>query len=108
MAITETIRYPLNTLRHVIITHIDTGTVAARAFVVGFKPTYVKVVNETDRIEMEWYEGMADSEGLIRVAAGTGTLVTSNGIIPAADGFTLGLETTVYITNKQYSIQVIG
>lgn len=108
MAITETIRSPLNTLRHVIITHIDTGTVAARTFVVGFKPTYVKVVNETDRIEMEWYEGMADAEGLIRVANGTGTLVTTNGITPTADGFTLGLETTVYITNKQYSIQVIG
>lgn len=92
----------------VIITHIDTGTVAARKFVTGFTPRYVKVVNETDRIEEEWYEGMANSEGLIRVANGTGTLVTSNGIIPAADGFTFGLDTTIYITSKQYSMMILG
>ena len=95
-------------LRMAVITHIDTGTVAARAFTVGFKPRYVHVFNETDRIEEEWFEGMADAEGLIRVAAGTGTLVTTDGITPSASGFTLGLDATVYITSKQYSILVLG
>lgn len=108
MAITETINLPLNVVRMCVITHIDTGTVVARKFVTGFRPRYVKVVNETDRIEEEWYEGMADSEGLIRVAAGTGTLVTSDGIIPAADGFTFGLDGTIYITNKQFSMLILG
>ena len=108
MAITETIRGPLNVIRMAVISHIDTGTVAARVFTVGFKPRYIHVFNETDRIEEEWFEGMADSEGLIRIADGTGTLVTSNGLIPSASGFTLGLDTTVYITSKQYSILVLG
>lgn len=108
MAITETINLPLNVVRMAVISHIDTGTVAARKFVTGFKPRYVQVFNETDRIEEEWFEGMANAEGLIRVANGTGTLVTADGITPAADGFTLGLDTTVYITSKQYSILVLG
>lgn len=108
MAITETINAPLNVLRMVVISHIDSGTVAARKFVVGFKPRYVLVMNETDRISEEWFEGMANSEGLIQVAAGTRTLITTNGIIPVADGFTLGLDTTIYIKDKQYSILVLG
>ena len=108
MAITETINLPLAPLRMAVISHIDTGTVAARKFVVGFKPRYVHVFNETDRIEEEWFEGMADAEGLLRIADGTGTIITTNGITPAADGFTLGLNTTIYITSKQYSILVLG
>ena len=108
MAITETLNLPLNVLRMAIVTHIDTGTVAARKFIVGFQPRYVHVFNETDRIEEEWFEGMANSEGLLRIADGTGTLITTNGIIPAADGFTFGLDGTIYIQSKQYSILVLG
>lgn len=108
MAITETINKPENLLRMAVISHIDSGTVAARKFVVGFKPRYVKVVNETDRIQEEWFEGMADAEGLLQVAAGTKTLITSDGITPAADGFTFGLNTTIYAQSKQYSILVLG
>ena len=108
MAITETINTPLNVCRMAVISHIDTGTVAARAFTVGFKPRYVRVYNETDRISEEWFEGMADAEGILRIADGTATLITTNGITPADDGFTLGLNTTIYITSKQYSILVLG
>jgi len=108
MAITETINLPGNVLRMATISHIDTGTVAARKFVVGFRPRYVHIFNESERIEEEWFEGMADSEGLLRVANGTGTLITTNGIIPADDGFTLGLDTTIYISSDQYSILVLG
>ncbi len=108
MAITETINPPLNLTRMAVITHIDTGTVAAREFLVGFRPRYVRVMNETDRISEEWFEGMADAEGLLQIANGTRTLITSNGITPSATGFTFGLDTTIYITNKQYSILVLG
>lgn len=108
MAITETIKAPLTLTRMVTISHIDTGTVAARKFTIGFKPRYVKVVNETDRIQEEWFEGMADAEGLLQVAAGTKTLITSDGITVAADGFTFGLNTDIYISSKQYSILAMG
>lgn len=108
MAITETINLPGNVLRMAIITHIDTGTVAARTFTIGFKPRYVHVFNETDRIEEEWFEGMADAEGLLRIADGTGSIITSDGITPTDNGFTFGLNGTIYITSKQYSILCLG
>ena len=108
MAITETLNKPLNVCRMAVISHIDTGTVAAREFLVGFKPRYVRVYNETDGITEEWFEGMADAEGLLRIANGTASLITTNGITPSAQGFTLGLNTTIYITSKQYSILVFG
>lgn len=108
MAITETINGPLTLTRMATISYIDTGTVAARAFTVGFTPRYIKVVNETDRIQEEWFEGMADAEGLLQIANGTKTLITSNGITPSETGFTFGLDTTIHITNKQYSMLVLG
>ena len=108
MAITETINAPLNLMRQAMISYIDTGTVAARAFTVGFKPRYIKIVNETDRIQEEWFEGMADAEGLLQIANGTKTLITSDGITVSDDGFTFGLNTTIHITSKQYSMLVLG
>jgi len=108
MAITETINSPLNVSRMVTISHIDTGTVAARAFDIGFKPRYVLVINETSRDGYEFVEGMADAEALKTVAAGTRTFITSNGITPSTLGFTLGLDTDVYVTSEQLSIVCFG
>jgi len=108
MAITETINKPLILTRMATISYKDTGTVAARKFTIGFKPRYVKVVNETDRIQEEWFEGMADEEGLLQIADGTKTLITSDGITPATNGFTFGLNTTIHITGKQYSMIALG
>jgi hypothetical protein len=45
----------------------------------GFKPRYVRWVNLTDRVEVEWFEGMDANTCLKTVAAGTRTLETSNG-----------------------------
>ena len=87
---------------------LDTGTVAATKITTGFKPRYVKIVNETSGDTEEWFEGMADAEGYKRVAAGTGALITSNGITPAADGFTIGLDTDILVTSEQLSWIAIG
>lgn len=107
MAITET--QSAHQVRNVAVgRHIDTGTVVARKFTTGFKPRYVCVVNVTDRIQEEWFEGMAAASGLLQVAAGTKTLIASNGITVADDGFTFGLDTTIYISSKQYSWIAIG
>lgn len=60
----------------------DATTITATDYVeidVGFTPTYVKWVNVTDRIEIEWYNGMTANTCLKRAAAGTGTLETTNG-----------------------------
>ncbi len=46
---------------------------------VGFKPTYVKWENVTDRICGEFYEGMADNSCIKTAAAGTRTLEVTGG-----------------------------
>ncbi len=108
MTQTITQKNAMNTVRMATFRYLDTGTVAAYAFTCGFKPRYVKAVNLTDRNLMEWYEGMADASQLHEVAAGTKTLVTSNGITPSDYGFTFGLDTDVNVTSKQVSILALG
>ena len=43
----------------------------------GFQPRYIKWVNLTDRIAVEWMEGFGSAECLKTVAAGTRTLDTT-------------------------------
>ncbi len=88
--------------------YLDTGTVAAYDINLGFRPRYIKIVNLTDRNQIEWFEGMADASGYVSVAAGTRTLVTSNGITVTSRGFTFGLNTDVNVSNKQVSWLAIG
>ena len=87
---------------------IDTGTVAAAKITTGFKPRYVRVINNTSGDQIEWFEGMTDAYGFKRVAAGTGAQTTSLGITPAADGFTIGLDTDIMVTSEQLSWLAIG
>ena len=46
---------------------------------VGFKPKHVKWVNLTDRITVEFYEGMTAGNCLKTAATGAQTLETTNG-----------------------------
>lgn len=108
MAITETIRGPLNVVRMAVVSHIDTGSVAARKFKTGFRPRYVLAMNETDGDKMEWFEGMADAEAIKTTDTGAAAIITTLGITPAADGFTLGIDTDVYVASEQLSILVLG
>lgn len=45
----------------------------------GFKPRYVRWENATDRISIEWFEGMVANTSIKTAAAGTRTLETTNG-----------------------------
>lgn len=80
---------------------LDTGTVAAFPVTLGFKPRVVRVYNLTDSTMIEWFEGMADASAVKTLLNGTRALITSNGITMAADGFVIGLDTDVNVTNKQ-------
>jgi hypothetical protein len=51
----------------------------------GFTPKYVQFVNVTDRIGVEWYEGMAADTCVKTAAAGTRTLETTNKGITVTD-----------------------
>lgn len=66
----------------------------------GFKPRYIKVLNQTSRIQGEWYEGMTTAERLHTVAVGTRTLdTTAGGIVPDIQGFRILQNATLgYVT----------
>ena len=87
---------------------LDTGTVAATDIVCGFKPRYIRVVNVASGDMLEWFEGMADDSAIKTVAAGTRTILSSDGIIPLVRGFTLGLDTDVLVTSQQISYVAQG
>ncbi len=78
----------------------DAVTPAALVVTCGFKPRYIRVVNLTDRVQYEWFDGMADANALKQVAAGTGTFETSATLTPGERGFTLAAAAV--LQNKQY------
>jgi hypothetical protein len=89
--------------------YITTETAAAFKITTGFKPRYVKVVNlAATGSQVEWFEGMADASGMKRVTAGDMTLITTLGITVADDGFTVGLDTDLNVTDEQISYLAIG
>lgn len=88
--------------------YLDTGTAAAFTITTGFKPRYVKVLNNTSRDWEEWFEGMADASAHKVVAAGTGTAITSLGITVSDTGFTVGLDTDINVSSEQISWIAIG
>ena len=83
--------------------YLDTGTVAAYQFALGFKPRYVKVVNLSGLASLEWFEGMSAANALKEVTDGTKSKITSNGITVDENGFTLGLDTDVNVSGEQVS-----
>ena len=58
----------------------DAGAAADTTFTCGFQPRVIRWINQTDRITLEWYEGMAQNSAIRTVAAGTRTLDVSSGI----------------------------
>lgn len=64
----------------------------------GFKPRYVRFENATDRIMVEWFQGMTDNNCIKTAAAGTRTLETTNGgITPTARGFQVTQNATLAV-----------
>jgi hypothetical protein len=78
-----------------------TAIVAADVVVVplGFTPRYVAWENVTDRIKVEWYEGMAANTCIKTAAAGTRTLETTNGGITVCNN-----EGTAAVDGKAFSV----
>lgn len=108
MAVTSTqSKNPASVQQIVIGSYLDTGTAAAFTIAIGFKPRFVRVVNEGGLASYEWYEGMADAEAFKTITDGTITFITSNGITPTADGFTVGLDADVNADNEQLSWMAI-
>jgi hypothetical protein len=77
-----------------------TGTGAAISITtVGFKPRRVKCFNISDPATIEWNEAFADDAGY-QSDAGTETYLSSAGITPLANGFTLGVDGDVNVSGE--------
>ena len=60
---------------------LDATTITATSYLaidLGFTPKYFCLENATDRIRVEWFEGMAEDTCIKTAAAGTRTLETTN------------------------------
>ena len=108
MAITSTGSNDSGPVQRAVGSYLDDGTAAAFNITCGFKPRYVKVVNEDGDCYYEWFEGMADSEAMKMVTGGTYAKVTTHGITVANDGFTVGLDTDINVTSQQLSLLALG
>lgn len=60
----------------------DAASPALAVITLAFRPRYIRVVDETTRVEYEWFDGMAANNTLKTVAAGTRTLDTGGAIFP--------------------------
>ena len=85
----------------------DATAAADTTFNFGFKPRLVQVINLTDRITDEWFEGMAATNVLHTVAAGTRTIDTNSLIVVNADN-TVTLKAAVMVASKSFVMVVEG
>ena len=51
----------------------------------GFRPKYVKVINVTDRLTQEWFEGMNSGDFIETAANGVRTLETDDKLVVGSD-----------------------
>jgi hypothetical protein len=88
------------------ISHSDDAAVPALVTLTpGFKPRYVCIDNVTDRIKYEWYHGMASTDYVKTVAAGTRTIATDSKLsVVATEGLqpSITLAASEVLQNKQY------
>lgn len=102
MAVTQSqSKVPASVNNVAIGSYVDTGTAAAVTITCGFKPRYVRVMNQTSGDLIEWFEGMTAAHGIKQVAAGTRAATTSLGITVADNGFVIGLDLDINVTSEQ-------
>lgn len=104
MAVTQSSTQSNGVVNRYVARYLEDDTAAAFTLDVGFTPRSVRVINLTSRHEMEWFEGMDDASALKTVAAGTRTLITSNGITVSGTNVTVGLDTDVVVADEQLQI----
>lgn len=86
----------------------DATAPADTPFKVGYIPRKVVFINITDRITLEWYEGMAPDSALRIDAAGARTLITSGGITSngALNGFSV--KAAALPASKDFIYDTVG
>ena len=108
MTVTSTQSADKGIVQRAVGSYISDATAAAFNITLGFKPRYVRVVNEDGDCYYEWFEGMADSEAMKMLTGGTYAKQTTHGITPLSYGFTVGLDTDINVTSQQLSWVAFG
>src|ERR1051325_4365646 len=109
MAVTQSqSKVPGSVTNIAVGSYIDTGTAAAITITCGFKPRYVRVMNQTSGDMYEWFEGMTAAHSIKQVAAGTRAATTSLGITVSDSGFVIGLDLDINVTSEQLRWMAIG
>lgn len=104
MAITSALRTSGTQQNRAVGSFKDTGTVKKSVVKLGFLPRHVKLIDATNRISYEWYEGMAADSAIKQAANGDTTLETSNGITVGA----LNTGTVDTWTVYEPTLQTVG
>lgn len=65
---------------------------------IGFNPMHIKIMNTTDVIVWEWMYGMAATNTLKTVTAGTTTVDTGSAIVPTDQGGLTNIEGNWIVT----------
>lgn len=110
MAITQTqTKNPASVVQVVRGRYLDdAATPAAASLTTGFVPRAVKWLNLTDRIQYEWYEGMAADTTLKTVANGTRSLETTDGITVSSTTGVITIDADIILQNKQYAWEAVN
>lgn len=78
---------------------LGTGS-ALNVRTVGFRPSKVELINKDSHDKLTWTDKMADAEGHKQIAAGTSSYITSDGITPLSDGFTIGADADMNVADE--------
>ncbi|PNX52104.1 MAG: hypothetical protein BV456_00735 [Thermoplasmata archaeon M8B2D] len=71
------------------------ATVSIRTL--NFRPKFVKIINATGVCFAEWCSSMPDASAMKTVTAGTTSYITTLGITPLSNGFSLGADTDLNV-----------
>jgi hypothetical protein len=74
---------------------------------VGFRPSYVRIANETGPV-LEWFDSMDPGTALKRNEAGASTFLTTEGVTPLDQGFSLGAAADVNVADEQLYFFALG
>lgn len=95
-----------------VASHVESGSAVAIRVETGFKPRYVRVVNQSGNCNLEWFEGMSAAHGVKTVDSGSGTTdisaITSNGITVDDRGYTIGVDTDINVSTEQLRCLALG
>lgn len=78
---------------------VGTGS-AINIRTVGFRSSKVELINKDSSDKLTWTDKMPDASGHKQIAAGTSSFITSNGITPLSDGFTIGADTDLNVASE--------